>query len=376
MSRRGENIHKRKDGRWEGRYKRGRKSDGHIEYGSVYGKTYREVKDKLSRTIIENTETILSGKKDCYFKDILELWIENNRLRLKGASVAKYQNLIDTHILPEMGNIKLSRIDATLINTFLADKMQHGRLDKKGGLSPAYVRSIMLVINASLKFAVNEQMISPLKTSISKPVIIQKELSILSREEQKRLEMYLTSELDSTRLGILISLHTGLRIGEICALSWENVDMHNHLIRVRHTIARIKSTNPDCGGSTVLIVDSPKTKASIRDIPITRPLLSMLAQIKSKSHSPYVISETDNFISPRTYDYRYHRILEECGINSVNYHTLRHTFATRCIEAGVDVKSLSEILGHANVGVTLNTYVHSSMDMKRSQLEKLTILSA
>ena len=143
---------------------------------------------------------------------------------------------------------------------------------------------------------------------------------------------------------------------------------------MRHTVARVKSE--DSSNTTHLIIDTPKTKASIRDIPISSALLPILIKMKEKSISPYVISDTNSFVSPRTYEYRYHRILDKCNIQSVNYHTLRHTFATRCIEAGVDVKSLSEMLGHANVGITLNTYVHSSMEMKRSQLEKLSLLCA
>lgn len=125
-----------------------------------------------------------------------------------------------------------------------------------------------------------------------------------------------------------------------------------------------------------MIIDTPKTPASTRDIPISSALLPILASFRSHSSSKYVVSNTNTFLSPRTFEYRYHRLLEETGITPINYHALRHTFATRCIEAGVDVKSLSEMLGHANVGVTLNTYVHSSMELKRKQLEKLTTFSA
>ena len=123
------------------------------------------------------------------------------------------------------------------------------------------------------------------------------------------------------------------------------------------------------------MLDNPKTESSMRDIPISSTLLPYLLQMKEKSRSNFVVSDTENFISTRTYDYRYHKVLKQCNIASVNYHVLRHTFATRCIETGVDVKSLSEILGHATVGITLNTYVHSSMELKRAQLEKLSLIS-
>lgn len=376
MSKRGDNIHKRKDGRWEGRYKKGRKPNGTIQYGSVYGKSYREVKKKLSEFPSELPKINILKNYERTFGEILTLWLQNNCIRLKGATINKYQNLIDTHIMPDLGKVKLSALTSDMINKFLIQKIQSGRLDHKGGLSSSYVKSIMLIINAAIKFAVEEQMCLPLKTPICKPVLVKRELSILSLEEQKRLENYLCVGLDCTKAGILISLHTGLRIGEVCALSWEDVDLQNRIIRVRHTVARVQNINIESSNSTCLIIDSPKTKASIRDIPISSSLLPILLSIKKQASSQYVTSKTEHFVSPRTFEYRYRRLIEESGIHAVNYHALRHTFATRCIEAGVDVKSLSEMLGHANVNITLNTYVHSSMDMKKVQIEKLTIFSA
>lgn len=376
MSKRGENIHKRKDGRWEARYRKGRNSAGNIIYGSVYGKTYREAKEKLMAISATPEDTIKPINQEHNFKEILCLWMENNRIRHKGATIKKYQYLIDRHILPDLGNLKLSQITSTVINSFLTRKMENGKLDKSGGLSASYVRSIMLIINAALKFAADEEMCQPLKSPVYKPVSQNNEITVLQIDEQKRLETHLISEIAPTQLGILISLHTGLRIGEICALAWEDIDIENRIIHVRHTVARIKSTDFSEGNSSKLIIDAPKTKASNRDIPIPSVLLPILKSNCTAASSKYVVSDTKDFVSPRTYEYRYHRLLEKCGIESVNYHVLRHTFATRCIEAGVDVKSLSEILGHSNVSITLNTYVHSSMEMKRTQLEKLNFLIA
>lgn len=376
MSKRGDNIHKRKDGRWEGRYKKGRKPDGSIMYGSIYAKSYREVKTKLSEIAKEVPEQNISRTSEKTFGDVLELWMKNNRIRLKGGTINKYQNLIDAHIMSELGSVKLNNITSTVVNNFLTQKLQKGRIDKTGGLSVSYVRSIMLIVNSAIKFAVAEQMCLPLKTPIMKPSNSKTEITVLSVDEQKRLETHLRSDLDPTKAGIYISLHTGLRIGEICALAWDDVDFKNRIIKIRHTVARVRDSERKKEGATKLIIDTPKTPSSTRDIPISSDLLPILEEIHNFSSSAYVISETTEFISPRTYEYRYHRLLDESGIASVNYHALRHTFATRCIEAGVDVKSLSEILGHSNVGITLNTYVHSSMELKRSQLEKLNGISA
>ena len=376
MSKRGDNIHKRKDGRWEGRYKKERDIYGKVKYGSVYGKTYREVKDKLNAISMFPADSVITKSCKKTFGDVLNLWMDNNKIRLKGGTINKYQNMIDTHIMPELGEIKLHELDSTVINGFLSRKLISGKLDGTGGLSSSYVRSIMLVINAALQYAVKEQLCTPLKTPICKPTIQKQEISILNIDEQKRLENYLKANINTTTIGILISLHTGLRIGEVCALTWDDVDLKNRIIKVRHTVARIKDDNEDSDFATQLILDTPKTKSSIRDIPISSVLLPCLLDLYSISPLGFLLTGSNIFMQPRTFEYRYHKILEECNVESINYHALRHTFATRCIEAGVDVKSLSEILGHANVSITLNTYVHSSIDMKRTQLEKMIQLSA
>lgn len=376
MPKRGENIHKRKDGRWEARYRKGRKLDGTIIYGSVYGSTYREAKEKM--LIVSAQPEVITAPKgnERTFREVLLMWLENNRIRCKGATYNKYQYLIDTHILPKLGNVKMSDISATMINSFLMEKLTSGRLDRTGGLSPSYVRSIMLITNEAIKYAVSENICLPLKNKIFRPMMPKEELPILSLEAQKRLELHLFDEPDPTGIGILLSLYAGLRIGEVCALKWNDIDLSNHIIHIRHTISRVKSTNDSDGSKSMLIVDAPKTKASTRDIPILSALYSILANADFRTPDHFIVSGSSQFLSPRTYEYRYHRLLKECGVEQVNYHALRHTFATRCVEAGVDVKSLSEILGHANVGITLGTYVHSSMELKRTQLEKLVSFSA
>ena len=374
MAKRGDNIRKRKDGRWEGRYKKGRSGEGKIIYGSVYGKTYKEVKEKMLSIMSHPLPQSASRSRGRTFGEVLNLWMDNNRLRLKGGTINKYQSLIDTHILPELGSIRIAELSTTRINKFLDGKISKGRVDGSGGLSASYVRSIMLVINAAIKYAVSEQLCLPLKTPICKPPVDKAELQILSSEEQKKLESSLLGSFDLTCAGIFLSLHTGLRIGEICGLAWDDIDLMNGVIHVRHTVARIRSDNS--AGSTILIIDSPKTKASKRDIPISSALLPVLLKLKALSGKGFLLTGTSEFIKPRTFEYRYHRILDSCGITSVNFHALRHTFATRCVEAGVDIKSLSEILGHGNASITLNTYVHSSLEMKRTQLEKLAALSA
>lgn len=376
MSKRGDCIHKRKDGRWEGRHPQGRNENGTIKYASVYGKSYREAREKLKlfSSNFSGQQNIVKHKKS--FGEVLDLWMENNRLRLKGGTINKYQSIIDSHIKPGLGFIRVVDIDSSKINNFLNEMILSGKLNGSGGLSASYVRSMGIVINSAMKYAVSEGLCSPLNTPISKPVAEQKEISILDEDSQHRLEMYLLDNLDLTNAGILISLHTGLRVGEICALSWNDIDLNKRVIHIRHTVARVPVLGNSSEQKTQLVIDSPKTKSSARDIPISSALYPIITEIQKLSNSNFVISQTNTFVHPRAYEYRYHKVLKKCNIAQIRYHALRHTFATRCIEAGVDVKTLSEILGHGSISVTLNTYVHSSMDTKRKQLEKLCIANS
>lgn len=370
MPKTGENIHKRKDGRWEGRIKKENSSNGATKYISVYAKTYREVKEKMLAVRMQKAKTAGSEQQKC-FSVILQLWLENNSIRHKEATKLRYRFIIEKHINPVLGEMNVNDMNETVINQFLNMKLKQGRLDGIGGLSPAYVKTMALIIQSAMQFAAAKNYCGYFKTCIYKPPENKKDLPVLEKEVQLRLENFLKSNLSLTGLGILISLNAGLRIGEICALKWEHIDLNKKLIYVRNTIARVMSPAADNSFTTCLAVDRPKTRTSIRDIPISSKLFPALQEMKASASSEYVISDKSTFVSPRTFEYRFHRQLDLLGIPSVNFHALRHTFATRCIEMGVDAKTLSEFLGHANVSITLNTYVHPSMDLKRQQMEKL-----
>ena len=374
MARKGENIRKRKDGRWEGRYRSGIKDDGTVKYTSVYGKSYTEVKNKL----IELKRGIFCYDNNLYvekrFADVLTLWLRANQLKVKGATQAKYSYMIEKHITPILGNRKVSALTVPIINDFLLDKMNNGRLDGRGGLSQSYVKTMAIIIESAMNFAVAEGYCQPLRNQIIKPSLVKKEMQILSVSAQQHFESLAATDINETITGIFIALYTGLRIGEVCALSWEDIDLENQIIHVRHTLSRIQISNGTCY-ETVLILDAPKTRASVRDIPISPLLLPILTYMKSRAVSKFVISTQQNFTSTRTFDYRYKKVLRDFDLPEINFHSLRHTFATRCVEVGVDVKSLSQMLGHSNVATTLNTYVHPSMDTMRVQIEKLQTVS-
>lgn len=371
MPRRGNNIRKRKDGRWEARYTLEDSIRDSKKYGSVYGRSYQEAKEKRDQIIAKGPKQ-KSSINVILFRDILVAWQATNRIRLKEASISRYQNLIDTHILPELGNKRMNQINASVINHFLTTKLETGRVDKTGGLSPSYVRSIALVISSAIAFGVSENMCNPMNAAIKKPSMTKKELMVLTSDKQLTLENELLSDMNEAKLLIYITLYTGIRIGEACSLRWEDIDFDAKLLYVRQTVSRVWST-VDGKKESKLVIGPPKSESSLRCIPICSKLLAILCSFPYRRKHGYILTNATNssFISPRTFEYRYKVILKKCGIESVNYHALRHTFATRCIERGVDIKSLSEILGHSDVSITLNTYVHSSMELKRQQMEKL-----
>lgn len=370
MPRRGDNIRKRKDGRWEARYAKAEQEGLGRKYGSVYGRSYLEVKEKRDQILRQGTQKPSHG--GLLFRDILQAWQDANRVRLKEASVSRYQNLIDTHILPQLGNKRVTQISAAVINRFLADKLEKGRLDGGGGLSPAYVRSIGLVISSAIHYGATTQLCPPLISPVNKPPLPKKPLNILDPQQQAQLERVLLENISREKLMVYLTLYTGLRIGEVCALRWEDIDLASRLIYVRHTVSRVWYSENGRKHSK-LIVGAPKTAASQRCVPICSKLQVVLSSFPDRAESGYVLQNhgDGSFISPRTFEYRYKRLLKEAGLTPVNYHALRHTFATRCIERGVDMKSLSEIMGHADASITINTYVHSSIELKRVQLEKL-----
>ncbi len=370
MPKRCANIHKRKDNRWEGRIKVGRYPNGATKYYSIYGKTYSDVKEKMDTVRLQDLSNKNLATTSDTFQTVAASWLSSIKISVKKATIYRYEYLLELHIVPILGEYKIAEITTAIINKFLQDKMTNGKING-GKLSASYVKSMSNLIKAILDFAVDKELCSPLKGKINRPTEEKEEIPILSYQEQVKLKAFIDDNMDLTCLGIVISLYAGLRIGEVCALSWKDIDLETGIIHIKHTVSRINlHNNPD--KKTELILDKPKTKSSMRDVPISSILMPYLTSAKCVATSDYVVSDKELFLSPRTFEYRYHKILKKCFIEDINYHALRHTFATRCVEADVDIKSLSEILGHSNVSITLNTYVHSSMDQKRKQLEKLS----
>lgn len=374
MSKRGENIYKRKDGRWEGRYIRSHDENGKAEYGYIYGKTYSEVKQKLLRMkVLPQQRSEKQGKQGVTYNQLLDDWIRSSRLNIKESTYARYAHLIQTHIKPHLGDLPLAQLSTQIVEDFVATQLKSGRLDGHGGLAPKTVTDILTVIKSTMEYArYNNYEVSCTlkKMSIKKK---DKEMRVLTLAEQAALLKTLTNEMDLCKFGVILSLYTGIRIGELCALTWEDLCLSESVLKVRKTMQRIQETEIGAIHKTKIIITEPKSKCSVREIPLPPFIVDMARPLSASPQAFVLTGDTKRFIEPRTMQNRFKSCVSESGIEKANFHATRHTFATRCVEVGFEIKSLSEILGHANVNITLNRYVHSSFELKCSNMNKLTL---
>lgn len=369
MARRGDNIHKRKDGRWEGRYKNGYKADGTAKYSSVYALTYSDCKMKLidAQSKKSKDTNSLNNTKD--LSDILLAWIYANQVRNKGATKAKYLQIIERHIIPALGGIRINMLNSSTINNFLDSKLKSGGLKNDDALSPSYVRTMAIIIEAAINYAVMEGLRNPLKTPINKPVIPKKDITVLSKPLESTITQKMSADSSHAAIGVLLALQCGLRIGEVCALRWCDIDFETGVIHIRHTISRVPCINNE--QKTMLILDTPKTTSSFRDVPIPSSLKNILLKAYNNRLSEFVVSHDNTFVGTRTFDYQYRKLLKQHNIDVFSFHTLRHTYATRCAESGMDAKTLSRLLGHSSSNISLNVYVHPSMEIAINHIEQI-----
>ena len=362
MARRGENIYKRKDGRWEGRYKSGVRADGTARYSSIYGKTYAEVKGKLSEK--RSKSDVSSIPKKLTVNNLFSLWFADIRLKVKESTYMNYQMKYEKHISSSLGKTLYEKLTVEKLNDFVHSKLA-------SGLSAKYTADIAAVIKSACRFARKRFGYEDKSTFMATPKGKAKEKELLDKTEQTRLNNYLISNPTSSNVGILLSAATGIRIGELCALKLENINLEKRILTVRNTVQRIK--NIDGNTATKLVVTSPKSRSSVREIPLPEFIIPYLRNHRTSSNC-YLLSGTQGIVEPRVMQYRFKRILAELHLSDVSFHSLRHLFATNCIAIGVDVKSLSEILGHSNVQITLNRYVHSSMERKAEYMKSVSEL--
>lgn len=375
MPKRGENIWKRKDGRWEARFSTGKMENGKTSYGYVYAKSYAEVKAKRELKVDEFRKSSTSSLylHNIRFDDLLDNFMKRQRYRVKESTYAHYYEMIETHIKPFFGKRAIEQLDNSFIDQFVDEKLNHGRLDGKGGLSTKTVKDLTVLLKHILSYAVEIKCFPEGALLVNIPKSEKPNIEILTTVEQQKLEVITKNAESNYLFGIYICLYTGLRIGEICALRWCDVNFEKNTLSVCRTIQRVKNTDKNAKSKTKILIDRPKTDSSIRTIPLPAFIMCELSNHKEDNSSQfdYVLTGNNKYIEPRNYYQRYKSVIKQCGIADYTFHALRHTFATRAIECGFDVKSLSEILGHADVKITLERYVHPSIDLKRGYMEQL-----
>jgi len=363
VPKKGENIYKRKDGRYEARYVKERDIDNKIiKYGYVYGKTYTEVKLKKNKAIekIQDMIRIENSVGVKRFYDSIKKWLDT-KIEIKDTTYYNYLSIIESKIKPFFKNIRLRDIkDIHIIN--FVKKLQND------GLSNKRIKDILLVLKQFFKY-------NRMDIKITYPKVKKKTIQTFQDDEIKIMEKLLLNSTNIKDFGVVFVLFSGLRIGELCALQWKDINLDKQVMKISKTLVRIKN---DANGrqKTKVVIDTPKTDTSIRDVPIHSVLVPYLEKFKKNQNEDYfVLTESKNFISTNKYYNYYINLLDRLKIKRYTFHTLRHTFATRALINGIDIKTLSEILGHSSVKITLDRYVHIKADEKLVQINKLPFLT-
>lgn len=285
-------------------------------------------------------------------------WLFFNRNSLKKSTLQTYEYLVDKHIMWSSLAGRLAEEITSEELVCYADRLL------AQGLSPKTINCVLLIINSVFKFAKTMYGINPPYINYVKDM--KRETRVLSVCEQKRLESLIREKLDSYNLGVLFALYTGVRIGELCALRWS--DLSDGAVRISKTMHRLRDEN----GKSVVMIDKPKTPSSNRTIPLPDFLNKTVESRRGADGEFFLANERLSTVEPRIMQNHFKKLCARCGLENATFHTLRHTFATRCIECGFDPKTLSEILGHSDVKTTLNRYVHSSLELKKNSMNLLT----
>ena len=370
MGRRANNegsITQRKDGRWMASVTIGKNDDGTQRRQYIYGKTRGEVAEKLNKLIVSISDgSYIDKKKNPTVGDWLWYWLDTYKKNsVKQRTYDQYECAIRVHLVPQFGHLRLVDLKEWQLQEF------YNRLFADG-LSARTIHIINIVLHAALKKAVKCRLITfNICEAVELPRETQKERRVLSPEEQELL----IKELKKDEQGgmYIFALFTGLRRGEILALRWEDVDLKAGTIRVTKNLSRVKTYSD--GDKTKLIVSEPKTLKSRRLIPIVDPLIPFLKKQKKQFGNNELglvfPSESGTYIDPGNYNRKFYKILKRAGIPKANPHSLRHSFATRALEAGLDLKTTQELLGHSSIEITANLYTHASVEHKRKELKKL-----
>ncbi len=304
-----------------------------------------------------------------YYREWLHDWLEHYmKPTTKDKTFTRYKEIVSLHLIPKFGNCDVNDLTPIVVQKYISELLDHGNLKTGKGLAPNSVNAIIVVVQNSLQTAhllgiADQYEMDKLK----RPKAKEKEVTCFTPAEQKKIEQAVMLDKRFKMRGIILCLYSGLRIGELLALEWSDIDFSTGEMSITKNCHDGKDEN----GKFTRITDTPKTATSKRVIPLPKPILQMLREMKKNSTSPYVISGGDTVLSIRSYQMSFELLLSKLNIPHRGFHSLRHTFATRALECGMDVKTLSEILGHKSAPITLNRYAHSLMDHKKNMMNRL-----
>ena len=297
------------------------------------------------------------------FKDVAGMWLFEKKRFIKESTYAYYHFEVQNYINPVFGEEEIEELSEEKVQEAVV-KWQNTGMHNGHPLKKSTVQNLVMLIKQIMRFAVRKRIITECTMEIHfTPQQILKERKVFNQEEQKQLIQAVLSELTYKSFGILLCINSGLRIGELCALKWKDIDLKNGTVHVTKTLQRISV--PGQVSKTRIVITNPKTETSVREIPLTYKICSVIKKFDKIYDEGYMLTNSDRFIEPRTFRKYYTNFMNRHGIEPLNFHCLRHTFATRCIEKGADYKSVSEILGHTTINTTMNMYVHPQLEEKR-----------
>lgn len=308
------------------------------------------------------------------FNEIVRKWLNEKSMHISLSTQAKYEQLVRNYIVPFFHDVECDNLSNETMNKFHESLICNQDF---ANLSSGSIRTIIMIVNQSCDYAYKRQRL-PNKLYL-KPCLSKKQpvVNVFNRNEQKKIETYIFETHDLYSLAILLALYTGVRIGELCALKWSDINFFNNSITITKTVQRLKASKADSKTKTELVISEPKSKTSYRVIPLPQFVMKYIKDFYSKDkYDKYILSDKETIpLDPRVLQYAYKRILNKCDIPYLNFHCLRHTFATRCVTTGWDVKTLSEVLGHSEIKITMDYYFHSSFEFKQQQMNKLKLIS-
>ena len=284
-------------------------------------------------------------------------WLTRKEQLVKESTFSAYSNIVVNHLVPHFGRVGLQDITEERIQSFAFHLLRDGRLDGAGGMCERSTRDIIVVLKNSLRDAMKLKLLPSAEFEIQYPNKQDRfKIKVIAKSEQQKLVQAVYLALSPRSVGIMLALYTGLRIGEVCGLKWSDIDFENKMLHVNRTVQRVYRKTLDGKGKSQIIVGPPKTRSSRREIPISAILLPVLKRIAPETSDVFFLSGTEKCVEVRTYRTFFDDFLKKNQLENINFHALRHTFATRCIEAGGDCKPVSELLGHSSVNMTLNRY--------------------